>query len=174
MINKRIERIANVILEEFGIEKLPVPIEEIAKNRGLDIKAYDLGENVSGMLVMESGKGTIGYNPTESKVRQRFTIAHEFGHFELHKQDNGVFIDKEFKVLFRNQNSSTGELKKEQEANAFAAAILMPEKLLIKELKNHNLDLSDEESMKSLAKKFNVSAPAMTFRIVNLNLLESS
>lgn len=78
---------------------------------------------------MDSGKGTIGFNPTESKTRQRFTIAHELGHFELHKQDSGLFVDKEFKMLFRDQNSSSGEIRKEQEANAFAAAILMPENI---------------------------------------------
>jgi Zn-dependent peptidase ImmA (M78 family) len=169
-MSKRIERIANSILEELGINKLPIPVDEIAKKRGLDIRAYDLGENVSGVLVMESGKGTIGFNPTESKVRQRFTIAHELGHYELHKQDNGFFIDKEFKMLFRDHNSSTGEYKKEQEANAFAAALLMPEKFVVKEIKNHNLDLSDEDSMKELAKLFNVSVPAMTYRVTNLNL----
>jgi len=174
MISKRIERITSGILQELSITKLPIPIEDIAKRRGLEIKAYDLGENVSGVLVMKSGNGTIGFNPNESKVRQRFTIAHELGHYELHKEDNTLFVDKDFKVLYRDQNSSTGELKKEQEANAFAAAILMPEKLVRKEIKNYRLDLSDEESMKGFAKKFNVSVPAMTFRVVNLNLLEST
>ncbi len=169
-MSKKIERITNNILEELNITKLPIPVDEIAKKRGLDIRAYDLGENVSGVLVMESGKGTIGFNPTESKVRQRFTIAHELGHYELHKQDNGFFIDKEFKMLFRDHNSSTGEHKKEQEANAFAAALLMPEKFVVKEIKNHNLDLSDEDSLKELAKLFNVSVPAMTYRVTNLNL----
>ena len=170
MLNKRIEKLTIGILDDAGIKSLPVPVDEIAKKRGLTIKPYDLGENVSGVLVMDSGKGTIGINPTESKVRQRFTIAHELGHYELHKQDSGLFIDKEFKMLFRDQNSSKGEIRKEQEANAFAAAILMPEKLLIKEIKNQNFDLTDEASMKELAKTFNVSVPAMTFRIANLNL----
>ncbi len=174
MISKRIEKMISNILDDFGITKLPVPVEEIAKKRGLEIKAYDLGVNVSGVLVMEAGKGTIGFNPNESKVRQRFTIAHELGHYEMHKQDNGFFIDKEFQVLYRDENSSTGELKKEQEANAFAAALLMPEKFVLKEIKNHSLDLSDENSMKELAKRFNVSVPALTYRIVNLNLLENT
>ncbi len=170
MLNKRIEKLTIEILDNLGIKSLPVPVDEVAKKRGLEIKAYDLGENVSGVLVMDAGKGTIGYSPTESKVRQRFTIAHELGHYELHKQDIGLFIDKGFAVLFRDQNSSSGEIKKEQEANAFAAALLMPEKLLIKEIKKHNFDLGEEVTMKELAKYFYVSVPAMTFRIANLNL----
>jgi Zn-dependent peptidase ImmA (M78 family) len=170
MLNRRIEKITINILETLAIKELPIPVDAIAKKRGLEIKAYDLGENVSGVLVMDSGKGTIGFNASESKVRQRFTIAHELGHFELHKQDSALFIDKEFKMLFRDQNSTKGEIQKEQEANAFAAALLMPEKLLIKAISNHNFDLSDEDSMKNISKLFNVSVPAMTFRIANLNL----
>lgn len=170
MLNKRIEKLACEIIENLGIKSLPIPVDEIAKKRGLTIKPYNLGEKVSGVLVMDSGKGTIGINPTESKVRQRFTVAHELGHFELHKQESGLFIDKEFKMLFRDQNSSIGEVRKEQEANAFAAALLMPEKLLVKEIKNQNFDLNDEDSLKDLAKLFHVSIPAMTFRIANLNL----
>jgi len=170
MLLKRIEKITVDILENYRMNKLPVPVGEIAQKRGLKIKPYDLGTNVSGVLVIDSGIGTIGYNPTESKVRQRFTIAHELGHYELHKQDRSLFIDKGFTALFRDQDSSKGEIKKEQEANAFAAALLMPEKLVWKEIKKQNFDLSDEDSMKQLAKIFYVSVPAMTFRIANLNI----
>ncbi len=172
MLNRKIEKLINSILEEFKVKDLPVPIEKIILNRGLEIKAYDLGENVSVVLVINNGKGTIGYNPRESKVRKRFTLAHELGHYEVHREDidNGIFIDKGFKVEFRNQASSTGEVLKEQEANAFAAALLMPEKLLRKEIKNHDFDMSEDTSVKELAKLFNVSMIAMTYRIDNLNL----
>jgi Zn-dependent peptidase ImmA (M78 family) len=170
MLNKRIEKITREILQEFGIAKLPVPIEQIAKQRGLKLKSYDLGENISGVLAIDSGKGTIGFNPRESKVRQRFTVAHELGHYELHYKNNELFVDKEFNVLFRDQNSSTGELKKEQEANGFAASILMPESFLIQEIKKNKFDLSEEKCLKELSKLFHVSVTAMTFRIANLNL----
>lgn len=173
MLNKRIEKITIQILDEYNINELPVPVNEIAVKRGLEIKAYDLGEDVSGVLVIKDGLGFIGYNPTESKVRQRFTVAHELGHYELHNKQNesALFVDKEFKVEFRNQDSSTGEMVREREANAFAAALLMPEKLLIKEIKNHHFELSDDNNLQELAKLFNVSLSAMTFRLMNLKLL---
>ncbi|MCU0421650.1 MAG: ImmA/IrrE family metallo-endopeptidase [Bacteroidia bacterium] len=173
MLNKRIERITIQILNEYQIEELPIPVNEIAKKRGLEIKAYDLGEDVSGVLVIKDGAGFIGYNPTESKVRQRFTIAHELGHFELHRDDleSALFIDKQFKVEFRNQDSSTGEMQREREANAFAASILMPEKLLKNEIVNHHFELSDDDNLQELAQLFNVSVSAMTFRLMNLKLL---
>lgn len=173
MLNKRIEKTTIQILEQYKINELPIPVNDIAIQRGLKIKAYDLGEDVSGVLVIKEGQGFIGYNPTESKVRQRFTVAHELGHYELHNKENesALFVDKQFKVEFRNQDSSTGEIVREREANAFAAALLMPEKLLVKEIKNHHFELSDDDSLQELAKLFNVSVSAMTFRLMNLKLL---
>jgi Zn-dependent peptidase ImmA (M78 family) len=172
MSNKRAEKAAIQILKEHNIDTLPIPINELAFKRGLAVKSYDLGENVSGVLVINNGTGFIGYNPSESEVRRRFTVAHELGHYELHKNyANSLFVDKQFKVEFRNEVSSTGEMTDEREANAFAASILMPEKILIDEIKNHHIELGDDNNIQELAKLFNVSVSAMTFRLINLKLL---
>ncbi|MBK7764388.1 MAG: ImmA/IrrE family metallo-endopeptidase [Bacteroidetes bacterium] len=176
MIHKRIENIAIKILDKFGITKLPIPIKEIAIKMGLGVKPYDLGENVSGVLVVEKGEGYIGYNFNDPPVRRRFTIAHELGHYELHhvhSETSSLFIDNQFRIEFRNQSSSTGEQQKEIEANAFAAAILMPRHLLIKEIDNNHLDLSDDKNLHLLAKKFNVSISAMTYRLNNLDFFNN-
>lgn len=168
---KKIEKHTVDILTGLGIKKLPIDVEAIAKERGLTIMPYDLGEEISGVLVIQDNKGTIGFNPKESKVRQRFTIAHELGHYELHKNDaTDLFVDKDFKMLFRDQKSSQGTSRSEQEANAFAAALLMPEKILLTEIKNHHFHLTDDGSIKELANLFHVSVSAMTLRMVNLNL----
>jgi Zn-dependent peptidase ImmA (M78 family) len=175
MISRFIESQATEILSELKIKSVPIQVEKIAKKLGLDVVQRDLGSNVSGVLYVQNGKGTIGYNPNESEVRKRFTIAHEIGHFVLHKINNDMFIDKKEFKLFRNEQSSTGEHRMEQEANAFAAALLMPKELLITEIKKFKIDLSDDEddSIRNLAKKFEVSATAMTYRIDNLNLFTS-
>lgn len=168
MLIKKIENLASSILSEFKINTAPIDIKKVAKNKGVTIKPYDLGDNVSGMLLIKNGDGIISYNPTESVVRQRFTIAHELGHFLLHKRTQDIFVDKQFQVHFRDENSATGQDIQELQANAFAAAILMPKELLVTEIKKHNFDLGDESAMKELAKLFNVSLQAMTFRMVNL------
>ena len=170
MLNKRIEKITINILEEFNITKLPIPLEKIIEKKGLSIQYDDLGEGVSGVLLINKGNGVIGVNNNDPLVRQRFSIAHEYGHYELHRSNKELFIDKGFSALYRNKNSSTGEIKIEQEANAFAAAILMPESLIIKEIRKNKFDLSDDETIKNLANLFNVSSAAMTYRISNLNL----
>ena len=169
-MNKKIEKTARNILSLLNIDEAPVPVDKIAIQRGLKIVPYELGEDVSGVLVMDNGVNTIGYNPEQPEVRQRFTIAHELGHFELHKSHTGIFIDKSFRVQFRNSDSATGEYLQEQEANAFAAALLMPEDFLIREIEKNGYHLSMEESIHALAETFNVSSMAMTYRIANLKL----
>lgn len=169
MILKKIEEKTAQILSELGINELPIPIKKVADFIGVQIHSYDLGENISGVLVIKNDQGIIGVNPTESSVRQRFTIAHELGHYVLHKNSNeSIFVDKDFGVLFRKRDSSTGEYKREQEANSFAASILMPKEMLEKQIKQHYIDLTDEVALKGLAKKFDVSLIAMTIRISNL------
>ena len=170
MIIKKIEERATQILSELGINLFPIPILKIAKLLGVQIHQYDLGENISGVLVIKNDQGIIGVNPSESSVRQRFTIAHELGHYMLHRNLNeSIFVDREISVLFRSQNSSPGELKREQEANAFAAAILMPKDMLLEQIQKNYIDITDEVALKGLAKKFDVSLIAMTIRVSNLS-----
>jgi Zn-dependent peptidase ImmA (M78 family) len=171
MIIKRIETLTSKILNDLKLQRVPVDVKQVASKLGLVIRSFDLGENISGMLVVENGRGIISYNPNESPLRQRFTIAHELGHYELHQKANQVFVDKKFQYLFRNERSSQGIDFLEQEANAFAASLLMPKHLILEELKKHDFDYADEIGLKELAKTFNVSTQAMSFRLANLGLL---
>ncbi len=173
---KIIERKASKIISDFNGNKLPIDVEKIVKQLGVEIIEDDLGSNVSGVLFIKNGKGTIGYNPDENinLERRRFTIAHELGHYVLHRFDNDVFVDKsQLKVKFnRDEKSSTGEITIEREANAFAAALLMPKELLEKEIEKLSFDLLGDNTniIGVLADKFKVSEQAMTFRMMNLKL----
>ena len=66
----------------------------------------------------------IGVNEDHHSNRQRFSIAHEIAHFVLHHGD--TYIDKGYRVHFRDLESGSGTKREEMEANAFAAALLMP------------------------------------------------
>lgn len=171
MANKKIEEQTVALLKELEIKAPPVPIEKVVDSRGVQIKPYDFGDDVSGALLIDKDKSVIGYNPFEPPVRQRFTIAHEFGHFILHQKQSksNLFVDK--KILYRNQDSSTGEIKQEREANTFAAAILMPAFMIHDEVKKQGLEFIDEQSIKELANTFKVSQQAMTIRLTNLDML---
>lgn len=159
------------LLRSFGEIVLPIKIEEIAKSQGLKVLPYPLGEDVSGLLSIEDGKGTIGYNQSEPKVRRRFTIAHELGHYILHKDKSHLFVDKQFIYRSQNSNSTAVNQVMEQEANFFASAILMPTEQLRGHIEKTRIDLGSEDSIKELAKIFEVSTTAMSVRISSLGLL---
>ena len=171
MEEKFILRKADAILESLPKIELPIRVDEIAKAHGLKIVPYLLEDDISGMLVIENGVGIITFNQAEARVRRRFTIAHEFGHYLLHKDVSKLFVDKMFRAS-KNHSAYTAEsVKYEQEANTFAAALLMPEKILREEVEKRNIDLADESGLKELAKIFDVSASAMYYRLFNLHLI---
>jgi Zn-dependent peptidase ImmA (M78 family) len=166
------EKAADTVIGQFQITEVPVPIFEIAAKMDLQLIEYNLGSETSGVLVINNGKGTIGYNPKDPLVRRRFTIAHELGHYLMHKESNELFVDSYFLMKYRGNNSySDEEYKQEQEANAFAAALLMPKKNIEKLLRGGELnELSESALINKLAAKFEVSVAAMSFRLTNLNM----
>ena len=172
MTSQQLEERAVQVLRETGTYRVPVPIDVVAHRLRLTTKAAALGEDVSGMLVVEDELGAIGYNSTHAPVRQRFTIAHEIAHYVLHlkkNQKSQLFIDRF--VFRRDENSSTGNDREEVEANRFAAMLLMPETFVRKVIERFDFDLDDSEAIDSLAKRFNVSTAAMTNRLTTLGLL---
>jgi len=169
---EEIEKKAFQLLKEHDHLNAPINIKSIIKKLGIKLSPYDLGEDVSGVLVIDKGNYKIGYNSTESLVRQRFTLAHEVGHFILHCEDKeeGLFVDNT-KYMFRKGSPNSKEYKREMQANQFAAALLMPEQLIQKYIGDwKNRSSTDHELIKELAKKFKVSEIAMTFRLNNLGV----
>jgi Zn-dependent peptidase ImmA (M78 family) len=173
----RIENKAKKLLLENNITEPPVPVEMIAMNIGAKIllEPFEGDDDISGMLYRDGQHTIIGINSAHFPTRQRFSIAHEIGHFVLHKKQ--LFIDKVIRVDFRNSLSSQALNKEEIAANAFAAELLMPRDLIIQELKrlfsNKNYSPSKDELIKDLADIFNVSQQAMEYRLNNLGILTS-
>lgn len=173
MIKEKLEEKAERTLRETDTYRIPIAIEVLAHRLNLAIQSEALGENVAGMLVVEGDRGAIGYNSTHALVRQRFTIAHEISHYLLHIKKNRksqLFIDRH--LTFRRDGYSSGGVDyQEVEANQLGAALLMPRSLVRQEIKKNDLDLDDEEAITFLAKRFHVSAAAITNRLSNLGML---
>lgn len=167
-MNKPVE-VARQLLERFG-EHLPIDVEAIVKALGIAIRTQELEDSVSGMLVMKGGRTTIGVNENHHSNRQRFTLAHELGHFLLHSNLSSIFIDASI-IFFRDGTSSEGSKAQEIEANAFAAELLMPEKQLREIINNQPLDAFDEGAVRRLATQFGVSSQALTIRLTKLELI---
>jgi Zn-dependent peptidase ImmA (M78 family) len=76
-------------------------------------------------------------------------------------------VDTQFKLNMRSPQSSTAEDIEEIDANAFAASLLMPQNFLRKDVADF-LDIDDARQVLALSKRYQVSAQAMTIRLVNL------
>ena len=161
---------ARQVLARYNIQTLPTPIEKIAKAMGAQVRFSPFDDELSGMVFIKEGVPIIGVNSLHHPNRQRFTIAHELGHLELHKDmiTSAVHVDKKFPALMRNPKSATGTEEIEIQANQFAAELLMPRKLIDEALEGKQFDIEDEGPMEELAKKFKVSRQALEYRIRSL------
>jgi Zn-dependent peptidase ImmA (M78 family) len=170
---EKIETESTKILKENNLLKMPIRVEKLAENLGLFVDYIPLQDDVSGLLLLENidgiYKGFIGINIAHSSVRQRFTIAHEIGHYILHcvqlETLTEVFIDKKFK---RDPTSSEGTDRKEIQANLFASFLLMPKEILENHIKGFDFDLIDDLILSQLARDFEVSLQAMSIRLSKL------
>jgi len=125
---------------------------------GIEVVTTHLDENEDGKIEKRPGQAARIYlEASDPEVRQRFSCAHELGHF-IHKLD----VDFEL-VLHRNKASSTGEEEDEVFANAFAASLLMPEEAV-------RMRVGLRMTLKQLAREFRVSREAMAHRLKSLGL----
>ena len=167
MIINYIEKITWDILRKLNIKSAKdIVINEIVTCLGVNLAEIDMDDEISGFFVIKDGVPVIRVNNKQHPARRNFTIAHELGHFVLHK-DSIMFVDKEV-MLLRDNVSKTGEKLKEREANAFAASLLMPQIFLETEIEKLVSD-PRRTPVKYLADIFKVSELAMSIRLTNLD-----
>jgi len=160
------------ILKHFK-NQFAVDVFGLASALGINVRTEHLGGQQSGYLRKElDNTYTAGINVADGSQRRRFTLAHEIGHYFLHR-DLLVAGENHFDRLYDGHNDS-GVLSPhhETQANRFAAETLMPEA----EIRN-DFFLSDGplvEFVGSLAKKFDVSPLAVSWRLVNLRIATKS
>ncbi len=104
---RRAQSRAKALLEKHGFNDLPVDVARLAKLEGVEVDRADFGDEISGVLMKDGDRAIIGVNARHAPTRQRFTIAHELGHFVLHS-GRDLFVDKDYIVHFRDEHSSTG------------------------------------------------------------------
>jgi Zn-dependent peptidase ImmA (M78 family) len=142
----------------------PIDVYDIARNNGLDIveKYFPPNQaNIAGFVTRQDGRGKLYVNLADSSNRRRFTVAHELGHWRLHKQE--LENNPNRSILFR---IAIGQLNKdpiEKDANIYAANLLVPLSLLEA--------CRQGKSKEQLAEMFGVSTEVMGYR---LSLLEKT
>ena len=171
LTRKQVEQKAQRLLRESGQESAPVDVEQVAKHLNIRVEYANLDEDCSGVLVnKDDGPSVIGVNWDQHPNRQRFTIAHELGHATL-GHEGGTFIDKGTYARFRDADSHSGKVSDERQANQFAAALLMPARLVQDACGDRLFDPADPDGLEELAREFAVSTQAMMFRLEYLGLL---
>jgi len=158
--------------------RVPFPTKNIiGKDENLLISFSEYNDDISGFITYDESeqKFKMFINTNKSQKRINFTIAHELGHYFLHKEiirNNLDFVEKEEtldsgNILYRKDIAEpmTPEMQRyEREANQFAARLLMPEKYVRKAWQ-----VLEDVSMCALI--FDVSQIAMTIRLNELGIL---
>lgn len=147
-------RDARRIAEGRTLKTLPLDVEALASSIGVKVEFLPLPDDVSGFLQRHDNQWVIGINAFHHKNRQRFTLAHELGHYFLHR-DRGEFVDK---ALFR---SETEQDALEYDANKFASILLMPEEAFRQATQRH-------KNLEEVAEHFGVSKAAARYRAVKM------
>lgn len=158
-------------LEDTYKDVFPRNIVEYALSKGIKVKETDsLDNDISGLIYKENDDYQILINSNQSLGRKAFTIAHELGHYFLHKG----YLDRSEEIVSLSKGCDTigcpsiarstvvdannPEYRQmEREANNFAAEILMPQKEFMEQCQK--LDSIDD-----VAQYFGVSISAATIR----------
>jgi hypothetical protein len=148
------------IVDSF-LRDVPVQLSALAAALGLRVISAPLPSGISGEIRPDQDARagfTIRVNKNDPARRQRFTVAHEIGHYLLHRNEIGDGITDD--VLYRSMLSNS----REAQANRLAADLLMPDRL-VAFWKDRATALGEEDIVSFLADKFNVSTAAMKIRL---------
>lgn len=154
-------------------ESLPIPIEDIADScAGLLVRDIEdmsvapgcpvlaAGQSLSGLLLPSVGE--IWVNAEEARrwpARRRFTIAHELGHWFLHQREQTSLFCRHGQVEDEPAAERPPLPRIEEEANQFAATLLMPAEMVRREYARADNDFG------ALCRTFGSSGAAMGRRL---------
>lgn len=170
--------VEKLLYERHHIRKAPVPVDDIVESLGIQIKRDRVEDSLSGFLIRntDTGGAVIGVNAGHHINRQRFTIAHELGHYLLHEGEMVHFDGHRpgYSLNLRSEQSSASDSELEREANLFAAELLMPVVFLERDLARiKKIDLiEDSTQLKKLADEYEVSVQALSFRLSYLGFID--
>ena len=154
---------ANDLLEKARVTKPPVDVTRLAELCGVMVLYSDFPDSLSGLVFAHDAAAVIGVNENHHANRQRFSLAHELGHYLLgHHQQSRGYEDR-FHIDTTDGTPPGFDWRAERAANDFAAEVLMPRRLISQAFKKN-------DDPGALAELFAVSELAMGYRLVNLGL----
>ena len=141
--------------DQLDIEKVVSYVNENNPTEPLRLEYVMMEPATSGSLSFSNGVWVIRVNKSQNPRRQRFTIAHELGHYMMHRNKSESFTDE---VFFRTEKKDLIEYR----ANEFASQLLMPEE------KVRSAITQGIKNLGELSERFNVSSAAMKVRVQEL------
>ncbi|MFV5494079.1 ImmA/IrrE family metallo-endopeptidase [Acinetobacter towneri] len=153
-----------MLLVEEGLVSLPIDPFEIAERRDIVVQAKpNVASGVSGMLLRHGNTFGILYaSDIPSDGFQRFSVAHELGHYFLDGHIDHVLPNDGF---HQSHAGFSSQDPYEREADSFAVGLLMPSKLFRRLIGRHPLGLVDIEAAAETCK---TSLTATAIRYVEL------
>lgn len=140
------EAAANAVLRQMNVEGLWVDPEAIAASKGILVRAKpDTAAGVSGMLLKSGDNFGIMYATNiPNRGFQRFSIAHELGHYFIEGHPEALLTTG----VHQSRAGFVSSDPLEQEADHFAAALLMPEAPFKKAIGDHDAGLACVEELR--------------------------
>lgn len=160
----KVLRNVKALLTEYALSP-PIPLAAIIEREGLTVMYASLADfhtsdNKEVCALLSVKNKVIIIEETDNPQRQRFSIAHELGHWRLHRAE----IEKNPLLGLVPRAPMGKEIEPiEIEANYFAAHLLVPSNLL-KEW------FEKTQNQHQLAEIFAVSSEFMGWRLINEGL----
>jgi len=160
-----IRRKAHSVLAMFGVTEPPVDVEHLAGELGFLVLPYDFPDDTAAVLFIEEGVKAIGVNRLHPPAQQRFSIAHELGHYLSGHED---FHHESRMLVDRRAGRGSIQAHLEREADLFAAELLMPEWMLRADLDRRGGHIDAPV----LARRYGVTEQVLWIRTIDLHAAE--
>ena len=137
---------------------VPVNVLSLCDKFNIDVVFDDLSDAEAYLICKNAIKKVVIDNRVQYESRITFTIAHEIGHFYLPWHNYDIFKCSATDISSFKSNNIF-----ENEANAFAAELLIPTEKLVKDINKKDISM---ELIKSLAQKYGVSLTSIAIKII--------
>ena len=165
------EQSARQLIKCARITTLPINVLKVAEALGFAIYKTDLKDGIRGAMVdsdrafVDDKKRVIVVPNEDSLKKIFFTVAHEIGHFCLHCNDQENFYMRE--TIHKDEQTEAME----NEADLFAATLLMPEELFRNYVESVRYKYNSRKSlMNDICETFCVEQDAVERRFTELNI----
>jgi len=154
---------AEAMIEDLGITQIAeLDVEAIAYDAGVEV-LYESLTGCEATLVGVGNHAIATINPSPYRGRERFSVAHEIGHWMLHRGRSFRCRVDQVEENF----ASTGSLEKE--ADTFASHLLMPAGIFSGAIKPYGRP--NFKQLGDVAATFDTSLTATALRLVGVDTL---